>query len=206
MEKFYNKLFKNSFSIVLTVIVSVLVIVGLVTATTTIGTNIDTDGTLVVDGNATTSGNLIVGSSAWDAPTSTLTVDGSAAFTGVATSSDALWAGSGGTADWLDLAGGDLFVQDDIQAGGDLRLGGKASTTGDLWVSGGTLDMTTTTATSTVGLFIRSKDIGTTTVSIGSDIGDKSVGCIEMIRADGTYARAIIDDTAFNIQPGRCND
>lgn len=100
------------------------------------------------------------------------------------------------------LTGGTLTVT------GVTSLVGQASTTADLIVSGGTFDMTTTTATTTSGIFIRTRPAtkATTTLSIGDSLGDNLVGCIEMIRGDGSYARAIIDGTSWNIKDGRCND
>lgn len=125
MEKFYNKLFKNTFTIILTVVISVLVIVGVTLAATTISANIVTGGTFSATGNATTSAYLTVGSGTvvFGTPTSTLRVIGSAHFTTVATSSDAFWVGSGGTAGNLDLTGGDLYVQGSAEFDSDMFLG-----------------------------------------------------------------------------------
>jgi len=225
MEKFYNKLFKNASTVALTVVISVLVIVGLVTAATTIGTNFSTDGTLTVTGlstlgaatstSATTTDYLYVGADGtenfFDFQGGDLYVqddaeiDSDLIVAGKATVTVAVTIGAP-TANYIDFTGGDLIVQDDIEVDSDVRIGGNASTTGDIWVSGSTFDLTTTTATTTPGLFIRDNTTATSTLSIGDDVGDTVVGCIEMIRSDGTYARAIIDGTDWNIQAGRCND
>jgi hypothetical protein len=106
---------------------------------------------------------------------------------------------SGTTTHTFYVGGSSTFV-------GAARFGDLASTTGDLFVSGGTFDLTTTTATTSMGVFVRSSETATTTLSVGDTEGHKSVGCLEMVRSDGTYARVIIDGTAFNIQPGRCKD
>jgi len=101
----------------------------------------------------------------------------------------------------IDFDGGDLLVA------GDVAIGGTASTTGDLYVSGGTLDVTTTTATTTIGLFSRGSGTATSTVSIGDiDSGDADAGCLEMVR-EGAYFRCYIDTAGTGIEcaSGRCN-
>ena len=146
-----------------------------------------------------------------------------------ATTSASLWVGSGGDAANLNLAGGDLYVQDDVEIDGsatttslylsnDLTIVGHASTTGDLrtddaLIFGGTVHLTTSTATTTDGIFVDMPYNGTatTTVSFGENVGDTTVGCIEMVRSNGTYVRAIIDaggggTLAWNIQAGRCHE
>ncbi len=146
----------------------------------------------------------------------------------IATVTAALWVGSG-TANNLNLAGGDLYVQDDLEVdsviylqnnetisntvNGLIELGGSASTTGDLYVSGGTFDLTTSTATTTGGLFVRDNTTATTTVSIGeiTDGATKTrVGCLEIAATTGAYYRCYIDtaagsSTALVCVAGRCN-
>lgn len=97
---------------------------------------------LVIGGNATTTGNFIIGASTWtNRPTSTLAVIGSFHATGISTSSDALWVGAGGTVNNLSMTAGDLYVQDDLEVDGSiwvdsatttdsLAIGGYASSTG----------------------------------------------------------------------------
>lgn len=114
--------------VLLVTIISLFLAVIIVKAATTIGTNISTGGTLTVSGNATTSGNLIIGSSSWAAPTSTLTVVGTAYINNKATTSGAFWAGTGGTANNIDLAGGDFYVQGDAEIDGILYLDRATST------------------------------------------------------------------------------
>ncbi|MBI4090914.1 MAG: hypothetical protein HY422_02720 [Candidatus Komeilibacteria bacterium] len=104
-------------------------------ATTTIGDNISTGGTLAVTGlstfaratstSATSTEYLYVGfditePTGWDFSGGDLAVSGDAYFNNKATSSAAFWVGSGGTPNWLNLGGGDLFVQDDTQIGDSL--------------------------------------------------------------------------------------
>ncbi|HLC89984.1 MAG TPA: hypothetical protein VJG65_03410 [Patescibacteria group bacterium] len=139
---------------------------------------------------------------------------------GQSTSTVSLWIGLAGTVNNLNLAGGDLYVQDGLEVDGgtwlnnatttdSLKIGGYASTTGDLFVGGGTIDTTTSTlATTSVGVYLRARHglSGTTTLSIGDTDGDDIKGCIEMVRGDGTWARAVIDGTVWSIGNGRCND
>lgn len=204
------------------VIGALLMSVGIIYAATTIGTNISTTGTttlgdgtddtVTINGHitaATTTGNFVVGIDTLGAPTSTLSVYGTFhVFRGVATSSDALWVGSAGTVNTLSLTGGDLYVQDDAEIDDNITIGGFASTTGDLIVNGGTIDNTTSTATTTQGIFARTRTGGTATSTLGiGDMNDavgRSTGCLEMITSAGTYVRAIIDGTVWNIQAGRC--
>ena len=54
MKKFYDKMFKNTLSVVLTVIVCSLAIIIVAYAATTIGDNITTAGNLTVTGRSTT--------------------------------------------------------------------------------------------------------------------------------------------------------
>ena len=147
MKNFYQKLFKNTLTIALTVVVSSLVVVGVIYATTTIGTNITTGGTLSVTSNATTSANLVVGTTSWAAPTSTLTVVGNAHFFTVATTSEGVWIGTAGTAA-VNMSGGDIFVQGDAEFDGAVTLG---DATGDTITINGHIANATTTGNFVVG-------------------------------------------------------
>ncbi|OGY49608.1 MAG: hypothetical protein A2663_02480 [Candidatus Buchananbacteria bacterium RIFCSPHIGHO2_01_FULL_46_12] len=106
---------------------------GLLTFTTATGTS------------ATTTNYLMVGSkftlpASWDY-LEDFSVSGDAVIANKATSTVALWVGSAGTADNLNLAGGDLYVQDDLEVDSDLIVGNKATSTVALWVgSAGTAD------------------------------------------------------------------
>jgi hypothetical protein len=84
---------------------------------------------LVINGNSTTTGNAIIGVSSWAAPTSTLTVVGNAYVNNKATTSHAFWAGTGGTVNYLDLDGGDIYAQNDVEIDGNLYLAGRATST-----------------------------------------------------------------------------
>jgi len=141
MKNIYQNLFKNGLTIALTVVVSSLLVVGVIYATTTIGTNISTGGTLSVTSNATTSANLVVGTTSWDAPTSTLTVVGNAHFFNKATTSDGLWLGTGGTAG-VDMTGGDLYVQGGAEFDGAVTLGDATADT--ITINGHIANATTT--------------------------------------------------------------
>ena len=135
------------------------------TASSTI-TNLNTN-------NATTTGNLVLGVSSWATPTSTLTViDGLHVFSGTATSSDAIWIGSAGTANNLDLAGGDLYVQDDLEVDGtiytaDARITGGAITgITDLVVADGGTGASTLTDH---GVLVGSGTDAITALSVGTN-------------------------------------
>ena len=119
-----------------------------------------TGDTITINGhiaNATTTGNFVVGSSSWAAPTSTLSVVGSAHFFNVATSSSAFWVGSGGVANDVDLDGGDLYVQGGAEIDGSIWTGaatfsGAATTTGKA-VFASTAPSATATSTVTFGSY-----------------------------------------------------
>lgn len=121
-----EKLFKRLSSTALTVVCATLLLVGGVYAATTISSNISTAGTLDVTGNATTSANLVVGDTVWAAPTSTLSVVGTAHFFDLATSSTGFWVGSAGSAGNINMLGGDLYVQDDAEIDSELFVTGDA--------------------------------------------------------------------------------
>lgn len=212
---------------------AMLLAVSVVFAATTIGTNVNTTGTLTSSGlssfttvtstSATTTAYLYIGDditepAGWDFSRGDLIAAGNVYFANLATTSAALWVGSGGTINNLGMSGGDLYVQDDVEidsslwfvqgtTSDSLTIGGYASTTGDLFVNGGTIDSVTSTATSTMGIFSRSHSAGTSTVSIGN--GEQGIGgCLEMIRKeDGNYVRCFISGaTNFVCITGRCNE
>ena len=149
-----------------------------------------------------------------------LAVSGDVVIANKATTTVALWVGGAADADNLDLTGGDLYVQDGLEVDGgawfgsatttdSLVVGGYASTTGDLFVMGGTADFVTSSPTTTSGIFSRDREYSTSTVGIG-EIGHQ-VGCLEMVATDGTYFNCFIDVNASGIETalvcviGRCN-
>ncbi|OGY55269.1 MAG: hypothetical protein A3A24_02075 [Candidatus Buchananbacteria bacterium RIFCSPLOWO2_01_FULL_46_12] len=214
------------FESAIVVLLATIFVVSVTFAATTIGSSITTGGNVTATGwasttNATTTDYVYVG---WGvtAPAGfdykgDLIVSDDAFINDQATTSKSLWVGSAGTANNLSMSGGDLYVQDDVEIDGDLWLvratttdslyvGGNASTTGDLYVSGGTIDITTSTATTTMGLFVRPKGAtSTTTMSIG-DQNDHIQGCLEMVR-ENEYYRCYIDGdkTGIVCALGRCN-
>lgn len=216
--------FVTAMKFLVVVIGALLMSVGIIYAATTIGTNISTTGdttlgdtngdTITINGQivaATTTGNLVVGISSLATPTSTMSVYGNLhVFRGTATSSDALWVGSTGTVNTLDLQGGDLYVKDGAEIDGNITIGGFASTTGDLIVNGGTIDNTTSTATTTQGIFARTRTGGVATSTLGvGDLNDAvgvSVGCLELVTPDGGYGRCYLPKgaTALVCAVGRC--
>ncbi|MBU1164121.1 hypothetical protein KKA15_00990 [Patescibacteria group bacterium] len=118
---------------------------------------------------------------------------------------------TGGT---LDVAGGDITLQNDETIGngvnGLIELGGHASTTGNLYVSGGTFDLTTSTATTTTGLFVRDNTYATSTLGVGGVTSDGTVviGCIELVDNGGQIFFCYINDAADGIScsVGRCTE
>lgn len=224
MEKIYNKLFKNTLTIALTVIIASAFIVAGVYAATTISGNIETAGTFEATGNATTSANLVVGTGTktWAAPTSTLTVDGSAHFTTKATSSSAFWIGTGGTINSVNLEGGDLYVQNDAEIDGVTYMN-RATTTsatttdylyvgydgtepsgwdfsgGDFYVGGASylVGKATTADAVVLGATAAGTD-ATTTITFGAyGAADKQGLCLKFFTGGGTiwcYVSASTED------------
>ena len=101
-------------------------------------------------GNATATGNMIIGASSWAEPTSTLTVDGSGYFTG-----DFITSGNATTSGYLVIG----TTQPTINMNaGDLLIGGNSTTTGSFYVSGSSMgntfrsDATSTLATTTASV------------------------------------------------------
>ena len=87
---------------------------------------------LVMDGNATTTGYLVVGTTQ---PKNNFSA-GDFLWGGKATGTTALWLGSGGSALFTNAAGGDIFAQDGIEAGGGLFASGSSTTTATTTVGG----------------------------------------------------------------------
>lgn len=88
-----------------------------------------------------------------------------------------------------------------------LEVTGNTTLTGDLFIAGGTLDMTTSTNTTTPGIFSRDHTNSTSTISIGDASG--TVGCLELVATDELYYNCYIDiaagtSTALVCAPGRC--
>lgn len=240
------KLLKTGLLTKLSVIVlSLLFIVTISYAATTIGSNITTGGNLTVSGNAsttnaTTTGYLYVGQDiteppGWDFGIGDLIVADDAFFNSQATTSVSFWIGSSGTADNLDLASGDLYVQGDVEIDGATFLTGlltfgsatgtSATTTGyfmigvdgsespnfdfsgDLWVSD-TVEIggnTTTTGTVIIGAETQT---ATTTLKIKSSAANGANGgsCIEMVGAEGTtYAVFVNGSGTLVAVSGTCD-
>src|SRR3989338_4693393 len=191
--------FSYFFESAVVTLISAFFVTSVVYAATTIGAHINTGGNLDVDGtssatNATTTGYLYVGVGITNQPgfdfgQGDLLVSDDFYVNSQATTSASLWVGSGGAAANLNLAGGDLYVQDDVEIDGsatttslylsnDLTIVGHASTTCDLrtddaLIFGGTVHLTTSTATTTDGIFVDMPYNGTatTTVSFGENVG-----------------------------------
>src|SRR3989344_5070294 len=105
----------------------------------------------------------------------------------------------------FDFTGGDLFVA------GELNIGGVATTSGDLFVSGGTIGLTKTGGvTTTDGLISQNTGTATSTISAGIATGASATdsgGCIELVQK-GIYYRCVIDDalTGLVCAAARCAD
>ena len=198
--------------------ISALFVVSIVYAATTIGSSITTGGNLTVTGwasstSATTTSYLYIGADGtepnpWNFQGGDLYVQDDVFMGSQATSVASLWVGSAGTADNLNLTGGDLYVQDGIEADGGLWVNAATTTdslavTGDLLAKGGTYNFTTTTGTTTLGLFVfGNTGTGTTTLGVGSAT---QKGCIELTGGDALYYRIIVDAGVLNVVLGRCN-
>ena len=177
-------------------------------AATTIGNNISTGGTLAVTGvstfsratstSATSTDYLYVGfdvtePTGWDFAGGDLAVSGNVFFNGLATTSGAFWVGSGGTANFLNLAGGDLFVQDDGQIGDALTIGGTASSTA--LVVGGT-------ATSTKLIVGERQAANATTTVVFGDLIAESAPCIKLRATSGEWVYAYPTSSSAMIASG----
>ena len=121
------------------IIASVFLVVIIVSGATTIGTNITTTGT-ASSTSATTTDYLYVGHDitepdGWDFSGGDLIVSGAAYFAAKATSTTAFAVGAG-TIGSLDMADGDLYVQDDVEIGGWASTTSALNTQGTLHVGG----------------------------------------------------------------------
>ncbi len=196
MRENSQKFLKDILTIVLTVVVCSLVIAGGIYASSTIGNNVSVGGTMSVTGNATSSANLVVGTTIWAAPTSTFTLVGSAYLNNKATTSHAFWIGTGGVANNINLDGGDLYVQDGLEIDGQIFVTGAArlpsvnatssimdsATTSDSFSIGG---RATTTNNTVIGA--RTLSTGTTTITIGGyGSGDGKGVCFKFFSAGVT--------------------
>lgn len=175
-------------------------------ATTTIGNNITTQGTLDVTGvstfsratstSATSTAYMYVGyditePAGWDFANGDLAVSGDAFFNNKATSSVAFMIGGSSSAPkWLNLTGGDLYVQDAAQIDGALTVGGTASSTA--FVVGGTA----TTTKLIVGE--RQANNATTTIVLG-DLIAESAPCIKLRTTSGAWVYAYPTSSASMI-------
>jgi hypothetical protein len=134
-----------------------------------------------------------------------ITVTGNASST-AATSTAYLYVGPDGVeSSDFDFAGGDLFVAD------ILNVAGNATTSGDMFVGGGTLSLTKGGgATTTDGLFAQNTGTATTTISAGIATGDSATdsgGCLELVQ-NGVYYACVINDGLDGIacSAARCED
>lgn len=194
--------FSYFFRSAVVVLIAVLFVTSIVYAATTIGSNINTGGNLTVTGNAsstnaTTTGYLYVGvgitnPAGFDFGQGDLIISDDFFVNDQATTSKSLWIGSAGTTNNVNMAGGDLYVQDAIEADGDV------------FVSGGTFSLSTGTPTTTAGLFVGpSGTTSTSTVGVGTQ---QQSGCLELTK-NGLFYACYINPTNDGIQcsTGRCN-
>ena len=196
---------KKTLSKIIVPIIATFFVAVVVYAGTTIGSNLSTSGNLTVTG--------------------TTGVTGATTLTGLLTFGSAT--GTSATATAYLMVGSDEGVtyinyNDDLYVGGDaeidgglwvgsatttdsLTIGGYASTTGDLIVMGGTIDVATSEPTTTPGIFSRDRTTSTSTISIG-DVGQDIVGCLEMVKSNGEYYYCYVGDSAaLTCNVGRCN-
>ncbi|SRR3989339_677763 len=187
---------------------STLGVTGLSTFTTLTATGLATFGN-VTSTSATTTNYLYIGpditepTAGWDFSGGDLIVADDAFINSQATTSVSLWVGSGGTVDSINMAGGDLYVQNDVEIDGTLyvtALSGNLAVTGTFTASGN--------ATST-GNFVVGSDTGsaTTTLKIKT-VGASGVGaCIEMEGVDGNIYAIYVNEggTALVVEQGNCN-
>lgn len=168
-----------------------------------------------------------------------LIVSGDTYLGALATATTGLWVGSGGTLNEIGMTGGDLYVQDDAEVDGILQIthsatssqnmyatnfvsSGYVTSTSALYTRGAniingralastTIDLaTSTSATTSVGIFARAHANGVATSTIG--IGDAAAanggigGCLEMVKKDtNQYFYCFINSTStFICLPGRC--
>ena len=88
----------------------------------------------------------------------------------------------------------DLYIEDALTVDGTVAL------------AGGVFDLTTSTATTTPGIFSRDNTSATTTISAGDD-AKLLAGCFELVTSAGAYVRTYVagGTTALVTEAGGCN-
>ncbi|MBU1255626.1 hypothetical protein KKE74_00205 [Patescibacteria group bacterium] len=131
-------------SSILGIMLSVFLVSVAVYAATTIGTSIETAGTVTMESASTTNdfwlGNVIAddddylyfdASSSeyimWDDNPGEFDLSDDLTVVGVTSSTFGFWAGDGGTLNNVDMTGGDLYVQDDIEVDGEIFSTGSTT-------------------------------------------------------------------------------
>jgi len=129
---------------VLSVVLSVFLVSVAVYAATTIGTNINTAGTATMESASTTNdfwlGNVIADDDdslffdasgtewlMWDNAPGEFDFSDDLTVVGVTSSTFGFWAGTGGTLNNVDMTGGDLYVQDDVEVDGEIFSTGSTT-------------------------------------------------------------------------------
>jgi hypothetical protein len=109
----------------------------------------------------------------------------------------------------------DLRVQGEFVSTGGFLASSTAQFTGALTTYssatiGGIIDQTTSTATTTSGLFVSivPGTSATSTLGAGNVDGDITAGCLELVTAAGAYVRTYVPSgaTALVTEAGRCHD
>jgi len=188
---------RSLFANLTVIVISVFFIAIVVYGATTIGDNINTGGDLTVLGhasttNATTTGYLYVGTditepAGWDFGIGDLIVTDDTFMNSQATTSASLWVGSGGTANNINLAGGDLYVQNDAEIDGTVYL---SNVSGNTTITG----RATTTENFVAG---STNTAATTTVTLGSSSGEVGAGLCLKIRRNEGWTYCYVVGTAF---------
>jgi len=137
--------FKTYITGAATIVLATLFTVGVVVAATTIGANIYSTGGALFNQASTTAFQVENGSG-----TDVLKVDttnSGIVMTGAATTTLYHWLGTGGTANFVDYTGGDLYVQDDAEIDDKLFVTGNLTLAADVYSSDGVLlNVASTTA------------------------------------------------------------
>ncbi|PIS04795.1 MAG: hypothetical protein COT81_04580 [Candidatus Buchananbacteria bacterium CG10_big_fil_rev_8_21_14_0_10_42_9] len=199
-KEFFNVRKSNRINKTLSILaafISFLVVGSVLYAATTIGDNINTGGTLDVTGlstfsratstSATTTDYLYVGSDFTAPPgldySGDLFVFDDLVVNSQSTSTVSLWVGSGGTADIINVAGGDLYVQNDGEIDGNLFVGGTSSTTAKIVLGAGqTAD-------------------ATSTIILGDEIAE-SATCIKLRTTAGDWVYAYATSSSATVALG----
>ena len=211
MKSVLNK-FAPFFQNAAVVVLATLFIVSIGYAATTIGSNIVTTGEsrlATLEATTTNVGTLTVytesinnGPSRAAALNATTTNVGallvytSTQLTGKATSTVSFWSGTAGNPKKIDQVGGDVFAQDDIEAGDDM------------FVSGGTFSFSSGTPSTTAGFYIGPYGgTATTALAIGAQSSTSQVnGCIQLMK-NGSWYTVSVDESgvALVVALGSCN-